>query len=86
MHHFGSVIMFEDIVLIFKLLGKSTEGSNIRVTMFQLRFKIEAITHCQITLMSIYKEGYALRHSKNYDPGFPFEEFEARQEVAVYHA
>jgi DNA-binding winged helix-turn-helix (wHTH) protein len=84
LHHFGSVIMFEDIVLVFKLAGKSTEGSNIRVTMFQLRFKIEAITNCQITLMSIYKEGYSLRHSKNYDQGFPFQDLEARQEVAVY--
>jgi DNA-binding response OmpR family regulator len=84
LHHFGSVILLEDITLMFKLSGRSTEGSNIRVTMFQLRFKIEALTHCQFTLLNIYKEGYALRHTRSYDPGFSFPELELRQEVAFY--
>lgn len=86
LHHFGSVILLEDIVLMFKLSGRSTEGSNIRVTMFQLRFKIEALTRCQFTLLSIYKEGYALRHTRNYDPGFPYPELEVHQELAIYDA
>ncbi len=84
LHHFGSVILLEDIVLMFKLSGRSTEGSNIRVTMFQLRFKIEALTRCQFTLLSIYKEGYALRHTRNYDPGFPYPDLEVHQELATY--
>lgn len=86
LHHFGSVILIEDIVLMFKLSGRSTEGSNIRVTMFQLRFKIEALTRCKFTLMSIYNEGYALRHTRNYDPGFPYPDLEAHQEVVAYGA
>ncbi len=86
LHHFGSVILLEDIVLMFKLSGRSTEGSNIRVTMFQLRFKIEALTRCQFTLLSIYKEGYSLRHTRNYDPGFPYPDLELRQELAIYDA
>jgi len=84
LHHFGSVILLEDIVLMFKLSGRSTEGSNIRVTMFQLRFKIEALTRCKFTLLSIYNEGYALRHTRNYDPGFPYPDLEAHQELAFY--
>jgi hypothetical protein len=57
----------EEIQLLFKLAGRSTEGSNVRVTMFQLRFKVEALTHCQFTLTSAYAEGYVLRHSKSHD-------------------
>jgi DNA-binding response OmpR family regulator len=86
LHHFGSVILLEDIILMFKLSGRSTEGSNIRVTMFQLRFKIEALTRCHFTLLSIYKEGYSLRHTRNYDPGFPYPDLELRQELAIYDA
>ena len=86
LHHFGSVILLEDIILMFKLSGRSTENSNIRVTMFQLRFKIEAITRCQFTLVSVYKEGYSLRNSRNYDTDFPFPDLEVRQETAVYTA
>jgi len=63
----GSVIPMEEIQLLFKLAGRSTEGSNVRVTMFQLRFKVEALTHCQFTLTSAYAEGYVLRHSKSND-------------------
>lgn len=64
LHHFGSIVSLEDIALLFKLAGRSTEGSNIRVTMFQLRFKIEALTQCQFTLVSAYGEGYVLRHGR----------------------
>ena len=66
---FGSVIPLQEIQLLFKLAGRSTEGSNVRVSMFQLRFKIEALTHCQYTLSSAYGQGYALRHGKAGDAG-----------------
>lgn len=82
LHHFGTVIPIEDIHLLFKLAGRSTEGSNIRVTMFQLRFKIEAVSRCQFTLTNTYNAGYVLRHVHSQDPGFP--ELEARQETATY--
>ncbi len=62
--HFGSTIPLDAIQLLFKLSGRSIEGSNVRVTMFQLRFKIEALTHCQYTLTSAYGHGYVLKHGK----------------------
>ncbi len=72
---FGSVIPLDELQLLFKLAGRSTEGSNMRVTMFQLRFKIEALTRCHYTLTSAYGQGYVLRHGKGGDaapgPGWP---------------
>ncbi len=64
---FGSVIPLDEIQLLFKLAGRSVEGSNVRVTMFQLRFKIEALTRCHYTLTSAYGQGYVLRHGKAAD-------------------
>ncbi len=64
---FGSVIPLDAIQLLFKLAGRSVEGSNVRVTMFQLRFKIEALTRCHYTLTSAYGQGYVLRHGKAAD-------------------
>lgn len=57
----GSVIPIADLVLLFKSTGKSTEGSNIRVTIFQLRLKLEMLTKSQYTLASVYRQGYCLR-------------------------
>lgn len=57
----GSVIPFSDLVLLFRSTGKSTEGSNIRVTIFQLRLKLEMVTKGQYTLVSVYKQGYCLK-------------------------
>lgn len=82
LHHFGTVIPIDDIHLLFKLAGRSTEGSNIRVTMFQLRFKIEAVSRCQFTLDNTYNAGYVLRHAHTPGPDYP--DFELRQEVATY--
>lgn len=85
LRQFGCVILIEDIALMFKLSGRSTDGSNIRVTMFQLRFKIEALTHCEFTLRSVYNEGYSLKHMRKHDPEPPFKNYEVRQNVATYH-
>jgi DNA-binding response OmpR family regulator len=57
----GSVIPISDLVLLFRSTGKSTEGSNIRVTIFQLRLKLEMLTKGQYTLVSVYKQGYCLK-------------------------
>lgn len=83
LHYFGTVISIEDIHLLFKLGGRSIEGSNIRVTMFQLRFKIEAVTRCQFTLINAYNAGYVLRHIQGHDSNFP--DLEARQDTATYN-
>ncbi|MEY3721436.1 MAG: hypothetical protein RL618_1955 [Pseudomonadota bacterium] len=82
LNHFGTVIPIEDIHLLFKIAGRSTEGSNIRVTMFQLRFKIEAVSRCQFTLTNTYNAGYVLRHVHTPDAGYT--DLEANQDVATY--
>ncbi len=82
--HMGSVVPMEEIYLLFRLAGRSTAGSNIRVTIFQLRFKIELVTHHSFTLSCAYGEGYALRsvHRKDVRPSWP--QLEARQVVPGY--
>ena len=57
----GSVIPTADLIALFKSTGKSTEGSNIRVTIFQLRLKLEMLTKSQYTLASVYKQGYCMK-------------------------
>lgn len=57
----GTVIPLADLALLFRSTGKSTEGSNIRVTVFQLRLKLEMLTKSQYTVMSVYKQGYCLK-------------------------
>jgi DNA-binding response OmpR family regulator len=57
----GSVIPISELVLLFRSTGKSAEGSNIRVTIVQLRLKLEMLTKGQYTLVSVYKQGYCLK-------------------------
>lgn len=80
----GSVVPMEEVLLMFKLAGRAASGSNIRVTIFQLRFKIELVTRNQLTITCAYGEGYALRPGKG-PPRAP-EHLEARQPIAPYHA
>ncbi len=61
----GSVVPMDELQLMFRLAGRSVEGSNMRVTMFQLRFKIEALTRCHYTLTCTYGLGYVLRPGKS---------------------
>jgi DNA-binding winged helix-turn-helix (wHTH) protein len=61
MNQMGSVIPIKDLIALFKSTGKSTEGSNIRVTIFQLRLKLEMLTQSAMTLASVYKQGYCLK-------------------------
>lgn len=76
---FGCVIPLEELQLLFKLAGRSVESSNVRVAMFQLRLKIEALTHWQYTLASAYALGYVLRHGKAGDARKPAHESQVRQ-------
>jgi DNA-binding winged helix-turn-helix (wHTH) protein len=61
LNQMGTVIPIKDLIMLFKSSGKSTEGSNIRVTIFQLRLKLEMLTKSQYALVSVYKQGYCLR-------------------------
>jgi DNA-binding winged helix-turn-helix (wHTH) protein len=64
----GAVVSFEDLVTFFKSSGKSTRPNNIRVTVFQLRLKLEILTKSKIILASIYGHGYCLRQKRT-QPG-----------------
>lgn len=68
LNQMGTVILIKDLVALFKSSGKSTEGSNIRVTIFQLRLKLEMLTKSQYTLASVYKQGYVLRPKSRPSP------------------
>jgi len=57
----GTVIPLADLAMLFRSTGKSTSGSNIRVTVFQLRLKLEMLTKGQYTVTSVYKQGYCLK-------------------------
>jgi DNA-binding winged helix-turn-helix (wHTH) protein len=61
LNQMGTVIPMKELILLFKSTGKSTEGSNIRVTIFQLRLKLEMLTRSRYTLASVYRQGYCLR-------------------------
>lgn len=82
--HMGSLVPLEEVMLMFKLAGRASTGSNIRVTIFQLRFKIELVSRKQLTITCSYSEGYALRPGKG-PPRAP-EYLEARQPMAPYYA
>lgn len=61
----GAVIPLQDLVVFFKSIGKSAEPNNIRVTIFQLRLKLDHLTRSRITLISVYKRGYCLRQNRS---------------------
>lgn len=61
-NQFGTIISFDQLSLFFKSKGKSTEASNIRVAIYQLRLKLDMLTKSQISLTSVYKKGYCLRN------------------------
>lgn len=71
--HIGSVVPMEEIFLLLRLAGRSTASSNVRVTIFQLRFKIELLTRNYFSLACTYGEGYALRtvRSRDNNPSCP---------------
>ena len=68
LNQMGTVIPIKDLVMLFKSSGKSTEGSNIRVTVFQLRLKLEMLSKSHYTLASVYKQGYVLRPKNRATP------------------
>jgi DNA-binding winged helix-turn-helix (wHTH) protein len=74
-----AIIPISDLVTLFKSTGKSTEGSNIRVTVFQLRLKLEMLTRSQYTLISVYKRGYCLKNKDKPPPGLAVTATEPRQ-------
>ncbi len=82
--HLGSVIPLEEILLMFRLAGRSTSGSNVRVTIFQLRYKLELLTGHHFVLACAYGEGYVLRPARGSDSSQPYLHREEGQTVALY--
>lgn len=79
----GTVIPLTDLALLFRSTGKSTEGSNIRVTIFQLRLKLEMLTKGQYTVTSVYKQGYCLKQKSRSTIKEISDGLDARQRVAT---
>jgi DNA-binding response OmpR family regulator len=79
----GTVIPLSDLAMLFRSTGKSTEGSNIRVTIFQLRLKLEMLTKGQYTLTSVYKQGYCLKQKSRSTIKEISDGLDARQRVAT---
>lgn len=84
--HIGSVVPMEEINLLFRLSGRSTSGSNVRVTIFQLRFKIEQLTHHYFSVVCAYGEGYVLRTARGREIRRTWPQLEARQTTATYNS
>jgi len=79
----GTVIPLADLAMLFRSTGKSTEGSNIRVTIFQLRLKLEMLTKGQYTLTSVYKQGYCLKQKSRSTIKEISDGLDARQRIAT---
>jgi DNA-binding response OmpR family regulator len=71
----GSVISLNELTGFFKAAGKSTEPNNIRVTIHQLRLKLEELTRTRLQLCTIYRKGYCLRqtHRPSAEAGEPLD-------------
>jgi len=78
----GTVIPLVDLAMLFRSTGKSTEGSNIRVTIFQLRLKLEMLTKGQYTVTSVYKQGYCLKQKSRSTIKEISDGLDARQRLA----
>lgn len=78
----GTVIPLSDLAMLFRSTGKSTEGSNIRVTIFQLRLKLEMLTKGQYTVTSVYKQGYCLKQKSRSTIKEISDGLDARQRVS----
>jgi DNA-binding winged helix-turn-helix (wHTH) protein len=59
----GTVIALHELVTFFEQSGKSAAMNNIRVTIFQLRLKLEELTRSQVTIDTVYRRGYVLRQA-----------------------
>lgn len=64
----GGVVSFGELSEFFQTQGKADTRSNIRVGIFELRLKLEQLSGCALGLVSIYRQGYALRHTSGRSP------------------
>ncbi|MDQ1816002.1 winged helix-turn-helix domain-containing protein [Massilia sp. CCM 9210] len=64
----GGVVSFGELSEFFQTQGKADTRSNIRVGIFELRLKLEQLSGCALGLVSIYRQGYALRHTSGRAP------------------
>lgn len=57
----GSIVTLSDLSHFFESTGKSSAVNNIRVTIYQLRMKLEALSNSRLTIMTVYRKGYCLK-------------------------
>lgn len=57
----GTIIPLHELVAFFEQSGKSAAMNNIRVTIFQLRLKLEQLTRSKVTIETVYRRGYVLK-------------------------
>lgn len=60
---FGTIIPLHELVAFFEQSGKSAAMNNIRVTIFQFRLKLEALTRARVTIETVYRRGYVLKQA-----------------------
>lgn len=60
---FGTLVTLRDLVTLFATTGKSDSMNNIRVSIYQLRLKIEELSKEELTIMTMYRKGYVLRQA-----------------------
>jgi DNA-binding response OmpR family regulator len=60
----GQLITLSELVAFFECTGKSSAMNNIRVAIYQLRLKIEELSNYQLTVVTVYRQGYALRPAR----------------------
>jgi DNA-binding response OmpR family regulator len=59
----GSVISLSELFALFSSHGKAATRSNVRVGIFELRLKLEQLSGSTLGLVSVYRQGYALRQT-----------------------
>jgi DNA-binding response OmpR family regulator len=61
----GTTVSISRLVDFFREAGRSAKRNNMRVAIFGLRAKLEEVTNSQVKVVSVYRQGYSLRQSRN---------------------
>jgi DNA-binding response OmpR family regulator len=61
----GTTVSITRLVDFFREAGRSPQRNNMRVAIFGLRAKLEEVTNSQVSVVSVYRQGYTLRHARN---------------------
>jgi DNA-binding response OmpR family regulator len=59
----GQIVSLAELVDFFEGTGKSSAMNNIRVAIYQLRLKLEELSKFDLTIATVYRQGYVLRQA-----------------------